>query len=221
MYSFDENSAINDFIFLFFLVGNDFLPHIPSIEIIEDGIELILAVYKEVCISHGHITHTESGRVRFVQQPLQAFLGTIGHHEQENLEQKLQKKASFFPDPLLENCATQGERGKWKVDIDRYKELYLSTSFRPRYRSRTSLSRIFRRNAVGTFLLYQGGAELEMAISPSLRPDCESIGNVYRKFRVPHLRTHTSDHTFSTVIVCASSEKCGSYSYTVKLSINR
>ena len=131
MYSFDENSAINDFIFLFFLVGNDFLPHIPSIEIIEDGIELILAVYKEVCISHGHITHTESGRVRFVQQPLQAFLGTIGHHEQENLEQKLQKKASFFPDPLLENCATQGERGKWKVDIDRYKELYLSTSFGP------------------------------------------------------------------------------------------
>ena len=38
------------------MVGNDFLPHIPSIEIIEDGIELIFEIYNEICTSYGHIT---------------------------------------------------------------------------------------------------------------------------------------------------------------------
>ena len=55
-YEFIPKSAINDFIFLCFMVGNDFLPHIPSIEIIENGIELILEIYREVGASYGHIT---------------------------------------------------------------------------------------------------------------------------------------------------------------------
>tara|TARA_Y100000389_G_scaffold113476_1_gene110587 strand:+ start:969 stop:2699 length:1731 start_codon:yes stop_codon:yes gene_type:complete len=127
--SFDGERAINDFIFLFFMVGNDFLPHIPSIEIIEDGIELILEVYKDVCKSHGHITRVASGRVEFCPGPLAAFLGTIGHHEQENLERKVAKKKSFFPDPLLEKCSRQGDKGSWHVDIATYKQLYLEESF--------------------------------------------------------------------------------------------
>ena len=44
-HEFNSRSAINDFVFLCFMVGNDFLPHIPSIEIIENGIELILELY--------------------------------------------------------------------------------------------------------------------------------------------------------------------------------
>ena len=126
---FNSNSAINDFIFLFFMVGNDFLPHIPSIEIIEDGIELILQVYKDVCRAYGHITHVVSGRVEFLPGPLGAFLGTIGHHEKRNLERKISKKESFFPDPLLEQCSRQLNRGRWDVDIERYKTLYIESLF--------------------------------------------------------------------------------------------
>ena len=126
---FDPETAINDFIFLFFMVGNDFLPHIPSIEIIEDGIELILDVYKDVCKSHGHITRNVSGRIQFCPDTLGIFLGTIGHHERENLEHKLSKRASFFPDVILEGCSQQEEEGKWCVDIDTYKERYFRESF--------------------------------------------------------------------------------------------
>ncbi len=39
----DEKRFINDFIFMCFMVGNDFLPHIPSIEIMTNGIESMLA----------------------------------------------------------------------------------------------------------------------------------------------------------------------------------
>ncbi len=44
----DEKRFINDFIFMCFMVGNDFLPHIPSIEIMTNGIESMLAFYTKI-----------------------------------------------------------------------------------------------------------------------------------------------------------------------------
>lgn len=132
-YEYNVEYAINDFIFLCFIVGNDFIPHIPSIEIIENGIELILEVYKEVCSSYGHITTKIDGKIKFVPNTMKAFLGTIGHYEKSNFENKLRKKASFFPDPLLEKCASQELNGKWNVDIERYKLEYHKNCFPENY----------------------------------------------------------------------------------------
>lgn len=128
-YRFDKVTAINDFIFLCFMVGNDFLPHIPSIEIIEKGIELMIEIYKETCTFYGHITTNISGRIYFRNEPLGVFLGTVGQHEQSNFEHKLGKKECFFPDPLLESCSVQVKGGTWEVDIDKYKKDYFSTCF--------------------------------------------------------------------------------------------
>ena len=126
---FNERSAIDDFIFLCFMVGNDFLPHIPSIEIIEKGIELILDVYRETGATYGHITRVIDDRVEFCPLPLDVFLTKIGLHEKENLECKLEKKKDFFPDPLLESCAESTKDGKWIVDINKYKTEYFISSF--------------------------------------------------------------------------------------------
>lgn len=129
---FNERTSIDDFIFLCFMVGNDFLPHIPSIEIIERGIELILEVYKETGMTYGHITNLKDDRVEFLSIPLSIFLEKIGIHEKENLEGKLSKKKEFFPDPLLESCAEQNsDTGKWDVDIEKYKKEYYTYSFPP------------------------------------------------------------------------------------------
>jgi 5'-3' exoribonuclease 1 len=129
---FNERTSIDDFIFLCFMVGNDFLPHIPSIEIIERGIELILEVYKETGMTYGHITHLKDDRVEFLPIPLGIFLEKIGMYEKENLEGKLSKKKDFFPDPLLESCAEQNsDTDKWDVDIEKYKKEYYTYSFPP------------------------------------------------------------------------------------------
>lgn len=127
-YRFNQKSAIDDFIFLCFMLGNDFLPHIPSIEIIENGIELILEVYRQVGSSFGHITNNIAGRVQFNPRTLGVILGTIGQHEKENFERKLMKKKSFFVDDVLEKCSLQVE-DKWIVDIDKYKNDYYTTHF--------------------------------------------------------------------------------------------
>jgi 5'-3' exoribonuclease 2 len=45
-YQFDKIRIINDYIFLTFLVGNDFVISLPYLKIKKDGLESLIAVYK-------------------------------------------------------------------------------------------------------------------------------------------------------------------------------
>ena len=56
------------------MVGNDFLPHIPSIEIIEGGIESMIDVYKNSCQTYGHLTSEKDDNIVFNKKPLEIFL---------------------------------------------------------------------------------------------------------------------------------------------------
>lgn len=127
---FEEKVAINDFIFMCFMVGNDFLPHIPSIEIIEDGIELMIDIYRTVGENCGHLTKiNRNKRVVFNKDALKLFLETVGKFEKNNFENKLAKKASFFPDPLMTKYSSNSESGKWKIDLEGYIDEYNLNSF--------------------------------------------------------------------------------------------
>ena len=125
---FDERTAIDDFIAMGFLVGNDFLPHVPSIEIIEEGIELMINVYQQTCESYGHLTSHASGRVLLRPKVLKIFFGTLGFNEKENFENKLRKK-NFHPDHLLLSCSKQDTNGNWEVDMKKYTEVYHKERF--------------------------------------------------------------------------------------------
>lgn len=125
---FIPESAVNDFIFICFMVGNDFLPHIPSLEIIEGGIDQMLDVYKNVGESYGHLSHTVDDNVIFRKSSLEVFLGTIAQYDKGILEDKLLHKDQFFPDPLLEKNATLN-KGKYNVDIEGYRQTYYKECF--------------------------------------------------------------------------------------------
>jgi 5'-3' exonuclease len=123
-----EEYTINDFILMCFTVGNDFLPHIPAIEIIEGGIDFMIEIYKKNCSVHGHLTTKKESGIRFRRRSLVHFLRDIAKYEKEVLEGKLKHKDRFFPDLLLEKNAVYTTDGKYNLDIEQYRKDYYKTN---------------------------------------------------------------------------------------------
>ena len=127
--NYNEKNAIDDFVFLCFTLGNDFLPHIPGVEIIEGGIDTILSVYRDVGKFNGHITTTTiDGKIFFNKIPLKVFFQVISEYEKSVLEHKLKNKSVYFEDKLLESCASFNEN-KYELDISKYRKEYSKEYF--------------------------------------------------------------------------------------------
>jgi 5'-3' exoribonuclease 2 len=56
-FRFDLERALDDWVFMCFFVGNDFLPHLPSLDIHEDGIDKLIAIWRDnIPVMGGYLT---------------------------------------------------------------------------------------------------------------------------------------------------------------------
>lgn len=63
-FQYDFERIVDDFVLLCFLVGNDFLPHLPSLQIREGALDAIMIIYKHLLPSlDGYLT--EEGKIKF------------------------------------------------------------------------------------------------------------------------------------------------------------
>lgn len=63
-FAFDFERIIDDFVFFCFFVGNDFLPHLPSLHIGEGALDAIMVIYKNLLPSLGDYL-TKDGVIDF------------------------------------------------------------------------------------------------------------------------------------------------------------
>jgi len=63
-FPFDIERLIDDFVLMCFFVGNDFLPHMPGLDIREGAIDAIMAIYKQQLPALGDYM-TANGKIDF------------------------------------------------------------------------------------------------------------------------------------------------------------
>ncbi|KAK3670278.1 5'-3' exoribonuclease 2 [Recurvomyces mirabilis] len=73
-FRFDLERALDDWVFMCYFVGNDFLPHLPSLDIREDGIDTLIAIWRDnIPVMGGYITkdgHVDLSRAQMILEGL-------------------------------------------------------------------------------------------------------------------------------------------------------
>jgi 5'-3' exoribonuclease 1 len=104
-FALDRERLIDDFVFLTFLVGNDFLPHLPTLDISENAFDVIFDAYKGVLKADpGYLV--ENGEIKSFAR-LETLFAIIGKQEQEILEKRDHEAVKF---------AKRNQRGRGRRD---------------------------------------------------------------------------------------------------------
>jgi 5'-3' exonuclease len=122
----DEDQIIYDFILILFLCGNDFLPNIPSISLIDKGLSTIIDIYKRCCSEKGHLVDNK-GNIRI--DSFTHFLHLLGQSEKSLLEDKWMHRSDYIHEPLLDECMIHLQDPETNIelhvlDFDNYKSAF-------------------------------------------------------------------------------------------------
>ena len=94
--TYNLERLIDDFIFLTFLVGNDFLPHMPTLDISEGAFDLLFDTYKKHREGWGEQEYlTHAGEIPDAMR-LESYLVDIGAAETQILEKRVDSEAAYM-----------------------------------------------------------------------------------------------------------------------------
>jgi len=91
-FRFDLERALDDWVFMCFFVGNDFLPHLPSLDIRENGIDTLIAIWRDnIPLMGGYLTkdgHVDLARCQFILDGLAKQEDAIFRRRRQTEERK-------------------------------------------------------------------------------------------------------------------------------------
>lgn len=116
---YDLERLIDDWVLMGFLVGNDFVPHLPNMHIKQDHLPVIFKCYSKVVPKLGKfLTHRGSIDV----EVLESFMGELAEAEREQFENSqaddkyLQGKRSYMTEEHGPKSRAHGPRIRKKMD---------------------------------------------------------------------------------------------------------
>ncbi|CAJ2511028.1 Uu.00g066530.m01.CDS01 [Anthostomella pinea] len=115
-FRFDLERALDDWVFMCFFVGNDFLPHLPALEIRENGIDTLTAIWRDnLPFMGGYVTkdgHVDLERAQYIFDGLAKQENAIFKRRKESEDRR---EAGFKRRKLQEQQRyghAQGGRGR-------------------------------------------------------------------------------------------------------------
>ncbi|KAG9025495.1 5'-3' exoribonuclease 2 [Tulasnella sp. JGI-2019a] len=121
-FAFDFELAIDDWIFLIFMVGNDFLPHLPSLDIRQGGITTLINIWKAelprmggFVTNHGHI-HMD--RLQIILEGLAKQEGDLLRKAHEDEERQKDKRRQADERRAAERSHVEESNKRARPSID-------------------------------------------------------------------------------------------------------
>lgn len=121
-YDYDENRMVKDYIFFLILIGNDFLPSVPSVD--TRAIDKIQHAYVTTAVDVGYLL-SEKNTINL--PALKGFMQALAKIEPDLLAAKLNTRV-VQPDSVLVNNTKRLEAAI-RVDMDGYRKDYYSRNF--------------------------------------------------------------------------------------------
>ena len=86
---------INDYVFLCFFLGNDFMPHFPSLNIRTNGYDRLVAAYQStIGKQNRHLISTDTGEIKWLS--VKALITFLAQHETEYILKELEIRRAQF-----------------------------------------------------------------------------------------------------------------------------
>ncbi|KAK4670955.1 5'-3' exoribonuclease 2 [Podospora pseudoanserina] len=121
-FAFDLERAIDDWVFMCFFVGNDFLPHLPALEIRENGIDTLVAIWKDNLPSMGgYLTkdgHVDLERAQLIMAGLAKQEDAIFRRRKETED----RREAGFKRRKLQQEKQQQRNGQGQQDSPSYRK---------------------------------------------------------------------------------------------------
>jgi 5'-3' exonuclease len=111
-----KTNLINDFIFMCYFLGNDFLPHIPSLNIYNEGIKYLISIYSKSMIhilnQTNKICYLLKSNLKINNNFLQIFINNLAIQEDDILKKEYNQNNKKYK----HNFENEYEKEMYKIE---------------------------------------------------------------------------------------------------------